>query len=119
MTTLPVDRLERMPIMQKYHIAYGIRNNVLGMSIVMVQYVTIRKRFKYHRSGIYCIDQGDARSNTFYGIDEGSIFYLRLTSSKARSLFFLSFFGSGLRDSLACSLLGGVVPIPEQRLWGH
>ena len=35
MTTLPVDRLERMPIMQKYHIAYGIRNNVLGMSIVM------------------------------------------------------------------------------------
>ena len=26
------------------------------------------------------------------------------------------FFGSGLRDPLACSLLGGVVPIPEQRL---
>ena len=31
----------------------------------------------------------------------------------------LSFFGSGLCDSLAGSLLGGVVPIPEQRLWGH
>ena len=30
-----------------------------------------------------------------------------------------SFFGSGLRDPISGSLLGGVVPIPEQRLWGH
>ena len=34
-------------------------------------------------------------------------------------LSFFSFFGSCLRVSIACSLLGGGVTIPEQRLWGH
>ena len=33
--------------------------------------------------------------------------------------FFLSFFCSGYRDQIACSLLGGVSPIPEQRPPSH
>ena len=32
------------------------------------------------------------------------------------SLLFVSFFWAGLHDPVACSLLGGGVPIPEQRL---
>ena len=39
-----------------------------------MQYVTNRNQFKYHRSIMYRIDPGDAQINTFYGIDEGSIF---------------------------------------------
>ena len=29
------------------------------------------------------------------------------------------FFWSGFRDQIACSLLGGIIPIPEQRLSSH
>ena len=35
------------------------------------------------------------------------------------NFFLLSFFRSSLRDSISCPLWGNVVPIPEQRLWGH
>ena len=35
------------------------------------------------------------------------------------SVCFLSFFCSGYHDQIACSLLGGISPIPEQRLPSH
>ena len=34
-------------------------------------------------------------------------------------LYFLSFFWFGYRDQIACSLLGGISPIPEHRLTSH
>ena len=42
----------------------------------MVHWVTNRDHFKYHRSETYIIDPGNARSNNFYGIDQGIIFIL-------------------------------------------
>ena len=59
---------------------------LLGISSIIVQYVTKGNRFKYHGSGIYFIGTGNAQSNPFYGIDELSIFYFRYSSSKEGSI---------------------------------
>ena len=63
---------------------------------------------KYHQY-IWKLFESTQRIKKYCAYGMGNFIFL--------SLFL--FFGSGLRDSLACSLLGGVVPIPEQRLWGH
>ena len=58
----------------KCHVAYGICNNLCGMSCIMVQEVSNRNNFNYHKSVIYDIEQGDAWSNTFYGVDKVIIY---------------------------------------------
>ena len=74
------DNAENVMLHMGYVITYA------GCPVLWCSKLQTRNCFKYHRSGIYCIGTGDAQSNSFYGIDERSVFYLRYTSSKTRSL---------------------------------